>query len=136
MKKENRSKSRKQKKSHSEKIVIFENKKRFEEIKSEEKKDIPEENEEEEAGILQGFQLPSSARRSLENIRAGQTLEGSVIFAPRLRDKKFEGKNYAEKYDVKYEGSKYGEKTPNLYAESQSTQGESKEKNSNNIQRV
>lgn len=105
-------------KTKSKKIIILEHKKRFEEIKEE--KEIPidfEDEEDEDLEFSPGFRLSSATKRSLENLPVGNTLEGGLAFAPRVREKGKEGKNYSEtKYETNYGGNKYGEKTPDEYS--------------------
>jgi len=54
----------------------------------------------------------------LENIPVRTSLEGGLIFAPRMKDNKdTEGKIYSDlKYNQKYDEVRYSEKTPGIYA--------------------
>lgn len=118
MKKTKSVKNQKVKKSNSKKIVIIETKKRFKEIKENKSEEHDDLEEEEDLEFSPGFRLSSSIKRNLENTSLGNSLESELTFAPRVRDKGKEGKNYSEtKYETKYNGSKYGEKTPNEYAD-------------------
>ncbi len=101
------------------KIIILEHKKRFEEVKEKkpEKIDLENEEEDEDFEFSPGFRSASSTKRSLENLPVGSSLESGLAFAPRIKEKGKEGKNYSEtKYETNYVGSKYGEKTPDEYA--------------------
>jgi hypothetical protein len=106
------------KKSNSKKIIILEHKKRFEEIKENKQSPIDfEDEEDEDFEFSPGFRLNSTTKRNLENLPIGNSLESELTFAPRIREKGKEGKNYSEtKYEVNYNGGKYGEKTPDEYA--------------------
>jgi hypothetical protein len=109
-------------KAKSQKIVLLETKKLFEELKKEKKKEetLIEDNLEEGVEISSGFSLGLSKRKGIESLDGGKTLEGALIFAPRIgsRGRMTEGKNYSEvKYEKNYSGSKYGDKTPGLYEE-------------------
>jgi hypothetical protein len=99
-------------------IIILEHKKRFEEIKENKPEKIDlEDEEDEDFEFSPGFRLTSSTKRNLENLPVGSSLESGLTFAPRIREKGKEGKNYSEtKYETNYGGSKYGEKTPDEYA--------------------
>lgn len=106
-------------KTKSKKILVLENKKRFEEIKEDKQipVDLEDEEENENSEFSRGFQLtPIPAKRNLKNLPAGNSLESELAFAPRVRNKDKEGKDYSEKYEIKYNEGKYGEKTPNEYA--------------------
>lgn len=134
MKKVKAKKSNKNSKK-SEKIIILENKKRFEEIKSEERaeKDFDvDEDLEEDVEFSEGFHLSPSRISRLENIPQGNSLEGTAIFFPRARIGRTgsvePGKDYAAKYDlINYSESnkQYAQKTPGMYAEKSESSKES-----------
>jgi hypothetical protein len=99
------------------------------------KKEIPKKDfiaELDANGIISSVELNQilkSERKlsQLENIPVRGSLEGSLIFAPRIKDRKdAEGKLYSENlYDPKYIENKYGEKTPGEYAGKTSSEKES-----------
>lgn len=70
----------------------------------------------------------------LENLPVGTSLEGGLIFAPRIKDRKdAEGKIYSDmKYDKIYMENKYGEKTPGMYAEKETSSGKESSKSQSN----
>jgi hypothetical protein len=73
----------------------------------------------------------------LENIPVRSSLEGGLIFAPRIKDKQStEGKVYSDaKYDKKYNEPRYSEKTPGNYAEKTESPGKESSKGSDNAGR-
>jgi hypothetical protein len=134
MKNQNKKKSV-SKKPRSEKLIVLENKKRFEEIKNEEKiqENLEDEDLEEDIEFSGGFHLVPIKKSRLENIPIGTSLEGGVAFSPRVRERGREGKDYSAKYDKNYMENKYGDKIPgSLYAEKSSEKESSGNSNSNN----
>jgi hypothetical protein len=116
-------------KTKSKKIIILEHKKRFEEIKENKQSpiDLGDEEEDEDFEFSPGFRL-SSTKRNLENLPVGSSLESGLTFAPRIREKGKEGKNYSEtKYETNYGGGKYGEKTPDGYTSIESAPNSSED---------
>ena len=143
MKKNNESKETRKKadskKTKSKKITVLETKKLFEELKKEQNQEdaFVEDNLEEDVEISPGFSLGSSKRKGIENLDGGKTLEGALIFAPRIgtRGRVTEGKNYSEaKYEKNYSGNKYGEKTPGIYEEKSASKETPNSGNSNGNQ--
>ena len=90
------------------------------------------------AGELRQVLKSETKLHQLENIPVSRSLEGGLIFAPRVRDKKEgEGKVYSDtKYNPQYAESRYAEKTPGSYAgkETSSEKGSSNDSNSNGNQ--
>jgi len=102
------------------------------------KEEIPEKDFMDELdanGIISSVELNQILKSEkklvqFENIPVGTSLEGGLIFAPRMKDRKdAEGKIYSDmKYDKIYMENKYGEKTPGMYAEKETS---SKKESSN-----
>lgn len=75
------------------------------------------------AGIISSQELKQILKsdlklHQLENLPVKRSLEGGLIFVPRMRDKKDAGgKVYSDtKYDKQYNENRYAEKTPGSYA--------------------
>lgn len=105
------------------------------------KREIPKKDfmdELDASGIISSVELNQILRSEkklsqLENIPVGTSLEGGLIFAPRIKDSRdAEGKVYSENmYEKKYMENKYGEKTPGVYVEKETSSKKEATDNSN-----
>ena len=107
----------------------------------EDKKEISSEFMEEldANGIISSMELNQILKsqmklNKLENLPVGASLEGGLMFAPRMKERKeAEGKIYSNRnYDPKYteNQTRYSEKTPGAYEEKTATSGKESPKGS------